>query len=141
MSMELINDLANRLARLDRSWRVMCGMAAGDGTAAMDHLAVRWADRLRTDDQHAAEAAADQVRNFLVTDAEASASAFWSTELGRCLARYGHAPVNAGGQVPAATVGAILGFTRSRASDLQGRGRLCTPSQVAAALREREGAA
>jgi hypothetical protein len=134
----LHNELADRMLRLQRTWRVMTGLE--DDATDADALAARWASALSHSVDHIAEAAANDVRQYLVSDAETTTSTFWATDLGRALARHGHAPVNAAGQVPAATVGAILGFTRSRASELQGRGRLCTPTQVASALREREGA-
>lgn len=128
-------DLTQRLRRLDVAWAAMNGQQA-QPEAGIATWAGWWADALNGDVDP--DSAAYQVLRYLVPEHEAAGSAFWATELGRAIARRGYAPVNESGQVPAATVGAILGFSRARAHELQQRGRLSTPNLVAAALRERE---
>jgi hypothetical protein len=141
----LKEDLAVRLARLDRSWAAMTGQQ-GQPRSGTATFAGWWAKALTGEGplvgaeygtDSGPETAARLVLEHLVPEAEAAGSAFWATELGRMLARQGLAPVNAGGQVPSAVVGAALGFTRSRAHELQQRGRLCTPGQLAEELTRR----
>lgn len=139
MNEDIKDDLARRLARLDIAWHAMRGQ---DGAApeVIETRARWWEMALAGDLGQAkpADEAAYQVLRYLVPEAEAAESGFWRSDLGRTIARYGYAPVNGDGQVPAAVVGAIMGFTRSRAHELQQRGRLCTPALVAWALIERE---
>jgi hypothetical protein len=137
-------DLEQRLARLDVAWAAMNGQQA-QPPAGIATMALWWARALageEADDLRGhnlgGDGAAYRVLRYLVPAEEAHGSGFWSTDLGRAIASYGYAPVNESGQVPSAVVGAIMGFTRSRAHELQGRGRLTTPGLVAAALRERE---
>jgi hypothetical protein len=134
---ELHDDIARRLQALDVAWTAMNGFQT-PGSGDNDTLAAEWVDSLRGVGKQDGDGAAFQLLRYLVPEAEARTAGFWSSALGRAIARYGWITVNEAGQVPAVIVGAIMGFTRSRAHELQSRGRLCTPAQVAAALRERE---
>lgn len=138
-------DLEQRLGRLDVAWSAMNG-ADARSAATIATLADWWADALAglgTIDRQGkylvpVDGAAYQVLHYLIPEAEAASSGFWGTDLGRAIARYGYAPVNKAGQVPSAVVGAILGFTRSRAHELQQLGRLLTRKQVADEMARRE---
>jgi hypothetical protein len=82
------------------------------------------------------------LRDHLVTEAERETSAFWGTALGRAIALQGYAPIDdRTEQVGASIVGAILGMSRQRVHELQKKGRLCTPEQVADELEKREATA
>lgn len=140
MDEKIKKDLAERLRHLDVAWSAMNGQdpqpisgtytQAGWWAQALAGETNPW--RLSADD------AAYQVLQHLVPRHEATTTGFWGSDLGRAIARNGWAPIgNDGETVNATAAAACLGVTRQRVFELQKKGRLRTPAQVAEALQLR----
>jgi hypothetical protein len=137
--MNLHDDLADRLWRLEKAWNAVHGISVA---GAPDVQAAALADGLRGVGPADPGKASILVAEHLVNEHEARTTAFWRSELGRALARWEKAPVDPDTeQVSPSIVAAIMGVSRQRAFELQKSGRWCTPMQIAVALREREAAA